>query len=82
MIPVAKQEFCPHAFSYGYCPQGCILIRSHVEVAREKRRQLLRLFKRRDWKNPVTKASIIEKLHQIRREECYVTLPQNMIIKV
>lgn len=79
MIPVAKQEFCAHGFSFGYCPDNCIKLYYHQDVVREKRRAFLKLFKPRDWKNPITKQTLILKLQQFQREEQYVQFPINMV---
>ena len=50
------------------------------ERAQQRRREFLHLFrKRREWRNPITRATIIMKLQQFHREEQYVQLPINLV---
>lgn len=79
MVTKAQQDFCAHGFNIGFCPENCVKQYYHIEVAREKRRQFLKMFKKRDWKNAITRATIIHRLHEFHREEQYVQLPINLI---
>ena len=80
----AQQDFCAHGFNLGFCPHSCMKLYYNQELAREKRKEFLRLFQRKRgekhfWNNPVTRATIIMKLQQFHREEQYVQLPINLV---
>jgi hypothetical protein len=80
MTTPAPQDFCFHGFTLGFCPHNCMKIYYGPERAQEKREEFLRLFrKRREWRNPITRATIILKLQQFHREEQYVQLPINLV---
>ena len=80
MTTPTKQDFCAHLFSYGFCPHNCMKIFYGPERAQQRRQEFLHLFrKRREWHNPITRATIIMKLQQFHREEQYVQLPINLV---
>jgi len=79
MATPAKQDFCGHGFTMGFCPYSCTKTFYHDEQARERRAEFLKMFKKRDWKNPITKATIIHKLHQFHAQEQFLQMPINMI---
>jgi lipopolysaccharide biosynthesis regulator YciM len=80
MTTPAQQDFCAHGFTIGFCPHNCMKFYYGPERAQQKRQEFLRLFrKRREWRNPITRATIILKLQQFHREEQYVQLPINLI---
>ena len=80
------EDLCPHRFSVNFCPHGCVRVLYHEDLIREKRRNLLRMFTKREWnrvmKNPVTKESVIKKFQQLHLLEHYTTLPKNIIINI
>lgn len=84
MNTIAKQDFCAHLYSYGFCPHNCMKFYYGPERAHQKRQEFLRLFQRKRgeknfWNNPVTRATIILKLQQFHRDEQYVQLPINLV---
>lgn len=94
MITQAKNKFCIHGYSYGFCPKECMIYRKEEEKVDEHRRIFLRQFKqkpmtlealkaRKKWTkmSPETKETFIIRLHQFYYEEKYPTgVPENLLI--
>jgi predicted membrane protein len=75
-----SNNICPHWYTINFCPYGCVTM-WHQNV-KEMRRNFVKMFKKRDLKNPITKETFVKKMHQFHLMEQYpVGVPKNVITK-
>ena len=79
MITKAKQDFCTHDFNIGFCPDNCLKYANIREKVSADRKEFLKKFTRKEWKNPITKISLIEKMQQFHTIERYLSVPDNVL---
>jgi hypothetical protein len=78
-----RNNYCVHGYSFSYCPNACLRYIDFKEKVIEDRRDFLKRFSKKDWKNPITKLTIIKGLQELYLMEHYpLGIPTNLITKI
>ena len=77
------EDLCKHGLTLNFCPEGCTKMRYLEDLIADERRRLRLTFTKREWKktmkNPVSRETLIAKLHQLHQREHYIQRQDNIV---